>query len=114
MTARRHVPSAQLSMLMPLDGAACELSPGLAEIPIVRCIVPAVVDADVAEWAASMKWHINKGGYIFAGTRPIISLHRRVMGDPPGAVVDHIDGDTFNNTRKNLRILTKEDNARSR
>jgi len=32
-------------------------------------------------------------------------LHRLIVSCPKGMVVDHIDGDTFNNQRSNLRIV---------
>lgn len=33
-------------------------------------------------------------------------LHRALMGAKAGQIVDHIDGDTLNNTRENLRVTT--------
>lgn len=42
-----------------------------------------------------------------------ISLHRFIMDNPKGLVVDHINHDTLNNTRKNLRAVTKEHNCQN-
>ncbi|WP_456710733.1 HNH endonuclease [Bradyrhizobium sp. USDA 4452] len=36
------------------------------------------------------------------------------MGDPPGFVIDHVNGDTLDNRRMNLRIATVEQNAKNR
>jgi len=37
-------------------------------------------------------------------------FHRFVTGAEKGQFVDHIDGDTFNNTRSNLRVVTMQQN----
>lgn len=37
-------------------------------------------------------------------------MHREIMNCPEGKEVDHIDGDTFNNQRANLRIVDKSVN----
>ncbi len=46
----------------------------------------------------------NKGGY----------LHRLIMKPDKKLVVDHINGDTFDNRRHNLRILTSTENNMNR
>lgn len=38
-------------------------------------------------------------------------LHRQIMGEPDGAIVDHRNGDTLDNRRCNLRIATTFENA---
>lgn len=43
-----------------------------------------------------------------------VLLHRLVMGFPEGKVVDHINGDTLNNTTKNLREATISENLQNR
>lgn len=41
----------------------------------------------------------------------VVRLHREVIGDPPhGMNIDHIDGDTLNNRRSNLRFATSSQN----
>ncbi|MGC4378279.1 HNH endonuclease [Fictibacillus sp. Mic-4] len=43
-----------------------------------------------------------------------VFLHRLIMDDPKGFHVDHIDHNTLNNTRSNLRILTHAQNQQNR
>lgn len=41
-------------------------------------------------------------------------MHREIMNPLPGEIVDHIDGDTLNNQKHNLRITNRSGNARNK
>ncbi|MGL5191228.1 MAG: HNH endonuclease [Cetobacterium sp.] len=43
-----------------------------------------------------------------------IHMHRQIMKAPEGYVVDHVDGNGLNNTKKNLRIVTHKNNMLNR
>lgn len=63
----------------------------------------------------NLKFYIHRHGY--QGSKQIkIYLHREVLGlmRGDGKKVDHIDGDTLNNTRENLRIATSGGNSANR
>ncbi len=40
-------------------------------------------------------------------------MHRMIMGEPKGMFVDHIDGNSQNNRRSNLRICTPAQNLQN-
>lgn len=52
--------------------------------------------------------------YLRARGKKQIALSRLIMEAKPGEVVDHINGDTLNNKRANLRICTAAQNALNR
>src|SRR5690348_9287785 len=43
-----------------------------------------------------------------------IGLHRWIMNDPEGLVVDHINNDTLDNRKMNLRVVTIQQNSQNR
>jgi hypothetical protein len=48
------------------------------------------------------------------GKRGTVYLHRLILEAEPGLVPDHINHDTLNNTRDNLRLLTHAENLQNR
>lgn len=86
----------------------------------------AIVDDEDFEWLSRWKWHAywNKNTKSFYAQRNIrilkkticIIMHRLIMGLNPKErpVVDHINHDTLNNTRNNLRVTTPSGNQQNR
>lgn len=76
-----------------------------------------VSDAD-AELVSAYTWSMGRGPNAYAVASPRrgvqIYMHRLIAGAQPGQEVDHIDRDTTNNTRGNLRIVTHAENMRNR
>jgi hypothetical protein len=66
------------------------------------------------------KWEISGDDNIFYAVRntivdssrtTTIRLHREIMNAPKGLVVDHINGDSLDNRRANLRLATHSQNS---
>ena len=70
----------------------------------------------------NINWRIlnNKGKlYVKKGSRKgrvykDIFLHRVIMNAPKGTMVDHINGNTLDNRKSNLRFCTIAENSRNR
>lgn len=75
-----------------------------------------LVDPDVATWLPRVWLVTAKYGRYVAYKRNFktIYLHRAIMQCPDDMVVDHINGDTRDNRRVNLRICGNSDNVRNR
>jgi len=81
----------------------------------------AIVDDDMYDYLNQFKWHAVKQSGKFYARRHIkssnpnikILIHRDVMKPEKGFVIDHIDGNTLNNQKDNLRICTHAQNIRN-
>lgn len=80
----------------------------------------AIVDAADYPELSRYRWCISPtagGGQAYAYRRhkghPVY-MHRQIMKPPPGMVVDHINGNSLDNRRCNLRICTRSQNAQNR
>ena len=84
--------------------------------------IDCIVDDDIYEKYGKYSWYAHKGKgeklYVrwdttIKGVKTKFILHRVIMDAPKGMLVDHIDGDTMNNLRSNLRICTQVENMRN-
>jgi hypothetical protein len=48
-----------------------------------------------------------------SGHKTTVLLHRYLLNEPKGKVIDHLDGDSLNNKRDNLRICTQKENIQN-
>jgi hypothetical protein len=77
----------------------------------------AVDDADYGALSEHL-WHAKKRGGKWYAVRNVkvdgrwtkLAMHRVVAGTPQGMETDHVDGDSLNNTRANLRIVNHVQN----
>ena len=75
----------------------------------------AIVDNDVFDLIGHHKWCLHAGKYAKRRVNnQVIVLHRWITGALPGEVVDHINHDTFDNRRQNLRVCLNCENLRNR
>lgn len=74
-----------------------------------------VLSLDTSWWAKKRKcgYYIN-GEIREDGKRIPISLHRFIMNEPEGYVVDHINRNPADNRRKNLRLCTQSENCQNK
>lgn len=77
-----------------------------------------IVDDDCAD-LLKFKWHAHRKArsYFYASRQEggkTISMHREITGAAKGQVVDHINGDTLDNRRANLRLCTQASNCINR
>ena len=80
--------------------------------------VTIVNDKDYARFHR-YRWRLSGRGYVIRHApghrkpRKVIFLHREIINTPAGKITDHVDGDPLNNTRKNLRVCTHQENLRN-
>ena len=90
------------------------------QIPLTKGMY-AVIDADDFEKVSALKWCVHKGYSKWYGARSQwhpelkrskqIFLHNFIFGEVPmGYFVDHINGDSLDNRRENLRLATRSQN----
>ncbi len=79
-----------------------------------------MVDDKDFERISSMKWTLNSPSSQWPYARSFvrqgvyISMHRMIVDCPDGLEVDHINGNTLDNRRCNLRVCTHAENMRNR
>jgi len=94
-------------------------------VPVNRGYIAIVSDEDY-EWARQFTWHVlffgskrDQSRYPYAarttpndmrGKHGSKLMHREIIGTPKGRETDHINGNTLDNRRENLRICSKSQN----
>ncbi len=96
------------------DAAAFESDPRVRRIPLGHDLF-AIVDARDYKWLSKYKWYANiQAGGVYAVRRRqdgrMVYMHREIMKAPKSTFVDHIDHNTLNNRRCNLRVCRAEQN----
>lgn len=101
----------------------------MKEIKLTRGQVALVDDADylwlskfnwvaskmrTGKWRATRMVRVSEKGDPFFGNKTNILMHTVIMRTPAGMEVDHIDGNSLNNQRSNLRLATSAQNKHNR
>jgi len=74
-----------------------------------------LVDEETYNQYKHLSWYLGDTGYAIRKPKgEIMRLHRLVANAPEGMVVDHLNGDTLDNRKSNLRVCTQAENARNR
>jgi hypothetical protein len=89
------------------------------EIPLTRGFGAIVDDADY-DFLARFKWSVAGNGLYAArmvnenGKSRTVFMHRLIVNAPDGLVVDHINGNKYDNRRSNLRAVDQQFNSWNR
>ena len=96
----------------------------MKEIALTQGKVALVDDEDFDElnknkWFAQKNYNTfyaarHEKKRIIDGRRNLIFMHRVIVNTPIGMQTDHINGNGLDNCKENLRICTKEENARNK
>lgn len=77
-----------------------------------------LVDNEDYDLLSAHNWYAAKRGYGFyaqrVSKRKVIQIHRVVMNAQKGEEVDHINGNTLDNRKNNLRKVTRSQNEWNR
>jgi hypothetical protein len=92
----------------------------VVEIPLTRGY-STIVDAEDFERFGHIKWHAGGRKHVCAVNAVLLDrtyqtrfLHRLILNAPGHLCVDHINGNTLDNRRSNLRLATKQQNSWNR
>lgn len=85
----------------------------MASIPLPNGMSTVVDDAD-HEWLSQWKWWCDHKNYVRRmANGQAIFMHREILGTPPGLYTDHINRDSLDNRRANLRVVTTSQNKQN-
>jgi len=81
----------------------------------IKCkeIARTLIDLDEIDLVKQYKWHLAKTGYTATriDKKQIILLHKLIMNEDNGLVVDHINRNKLDNRKCNLRYLNRYQHA---
>lgn len=80
----------------------------------------ALIDDEDFEYLNQWKWHLSSNGYPTRGEwnkkrkqNKLKRLHRELLNPPKNRSIDHINGNTLDNRKSNLRICKHRENLRN-
>lgn len=78
----------------------------------------ALVDAADYEWLSAMRWRASKSRTkfyaVYTNGKSVVQMHRLILPPPDGLFIDHINGNSLDNRRCNLRLATRAQNNANR
>lgn len=90
----------------------------MKHIPLTRDKT-AIVDDEDFPWLVQWNWYCNDSGYAVRNGQGsenanTIRMHREIMKATDEKMIDHINGDTLDNRKSNLRFATISQNLMNR
>jgi len=76
----------------------------------------ALVDKADFSRTKCISWTVDPRGYVAgrpAGSKNSVTLHRFIMADPAGQVIDHENRNKLDNRRSNLRVCSQSENSKN-
>ncbi len=71
----------------------------------------ATVDDEDYSKILQYSWHMNPDGYVKCIIRGrSVYIHQMLLGNKDGMEIDHVDHDRLNNSKSNLRFVTRSQN----
>ena len=88
----------------------------MKEIKLTRGYVT-IIDDEYFDELNKFNWY-EANGYAVTHkgsgeNRRVVFMHNMILWSPRGLEIDHVDGNTLNNRRSNLRIVTHKENMRN-
>jgi hypothetical protein len=78
----------------------------------------ALVDDEDFKWLSKHNWYASISGYNYYAQRTKkrknIRMHRVILNAPKGVIVDHINGNSLDNRKQNLRLCSQSENMCNR
>ncbi len=74
-------------------------------------VAKAIIDTEDIPKVENIKWAYHARDNRARNARLRIEMSRLIMGAGPGTVVDHINGNSLDNRKSNLRICTQAENS---
>lgn len=102
---------------VPADRLPMDNGDGTATLPLTKGMV-SIIDATDIPLVSQRMWHASKSANAFYArgvahnVRGSIQLHRFLLNPLPHLQVDHINGDTLDNRRCNLRVVSGSENMK--
>jgi hypothetical protein len=73
-----------------------------------------LIDSDYLYLLNKYKWYINSKYIVAQYKNKRLLIHRIIMNAPKNKMIDHINGNTLDNRKCNLRICNRSQNFRNR